>query len=256
MSLLTRWLHKLRPRVVVVRRCDMRAWAAQLLPVRGCQRADRAKLCTSTPPSASRLLAEERACGERDTALRTLVEQSSSPNLQLDSELLEQHRSAVSVQARLAAFLGINSSKEVLGVRIGESSHEGREGPSPPPVECATTPPPPMAEPLLLEWAVALLSAYMSAPPPVLAIGVHSDAGGAQAVVKIATEACKAWLSPVMNLRCVFLDDFEACDPFNMDLCLHKQGKFSAGLAPHASRCALPGMLGRLIPLCISCLSP
>ena len=71
--------------------------------------------------------------------------------------------------------------------------------------------------------AAASLASYAPPPKPVLLLGAHAGAGGAQLLGKLMHEACNRWLTPVLGLRCQVKDGFEACDPEDADIYVHKQ---------------------------------
>ena len=64
---------------------------------------------------------------------------------------------------------------------------------------------------------------------PVLVLGAHNTEGGAAVLGKLVSDACRSFFTPSMGKECAFRDEYDNCDPEKVDLCFHRQSRFSAG---------------------------
>ena len=65
--------------------------------------------------------------------------------------------------------------------------------------------------------------------PPILAIGAHDVAGGAGLIGKVLSEACRDYFAPRLGWKCATREGYDNCDPEQVDVCFHRQARFSAG---------------------------
>ena len=77
--------------------------------------------------------------------------------------------------------------------------------------------------------AMATLASMPRRIPPLLAVGTHGREGGASLIVKVISQACRLHPDSVLGRQCAFRDDYETCDPDDVDVCVHSQARFSAG---------------------------
>jgi len=249
-EVLIRLFQRWQPRVLVVRRCNMIAWAMQRISTT-CETSTRS--CLQSSPrdllAPANLVSEASRFSEQDVALRFVVLNASLNSHFFNYEWLFEERTASTAFMKLQAFLGISLPRAVLvrrqlsmtdallmskfsdkvylhqssSIRLGDRLAQGECGSTT--LHCTTT----MAATCSWAWASAALAALPQPGHPMLAIGVHFMYGGSSMVGKLVAEACRVWLTPQLGIRCSFRDVYDACDPNLVDLCLHKQARFSEG---------------------------
>ena len=247
-------------RVVVVRRCNTIAWAAQLLLLpQPCDDtgacADRDKVETLRPLLPARLVAKLAECRENEASLRSLMATVQLPQLSINFETTLQFQNEQRVQSmqQLSAFLRVpmtNSPSmpeadwrvpnvQELQDHFASESVERqqlvtRSKLSDAKWSCDT------------RWdaagqaacsdgrcaasaAAALLTANIASVQPIMAVGAHSAEGGSAALFKVFAHLCKAVLTPKLGVRCAYRSAYEGCDPASVDLCFLHDARFSEG---------------------------
>ena len=246
-------------RVVVVRRCNTIAWAAQLLLLpQPCDDtgacADRDKVENLRPLPPARLVAKLAECRENEASLRSLMATVQLPQLSINFETTLQFQNEQRVQSmqQLSAFLRVpmtNSPMPEADWRVPNvqelQDHFASES-----VErqqlvtrsklsdakwsCDT------------RWdaagqaacsdgrcaasaTAALLTANIASVQPIMAVGAHSAEGGSAALFKVFAHLCKAVLTPKLGVRCAYRSAYEGCDPASVDLCFLHDARFSEG---------------------------
>lgn len=247
-------------RVVIVRRCNTIAWAAQLLLLpQPCDEtgacADRDKVDTSRPLPPARLVAKLAECRENEASLRSLMATVQLPQLSINFEttLQFQNEQRVRSMQQVSAFLRVpmtNSpsmpeadwrvpNMQELQDHFASESIEKqqlvtRSKLSEAKWSCDT------------RWdaagqaacndgrcvasaAAASLTANIASVQPIMAIGAHSVEGGSAALFKVFVHLCKTVLTPKLGVRCAFRSAYEGCDPASVDLCFLHDARFSEG---------------------------
>eukprot|EP00326_Haptolina_ericina_P009132 CAMPEP_0181217566 /NCGR_PEP_ID=MMETSP1096-20121128/27221_1 /TAXON_ID=156174 ORGANISM="Chrysochromulina ericina, Strain CCMP281" /NCGR_SAMPLE_ID=MMETSP1096 /ASSEMBLY_ACC=CAM_ASM_000453 /LENGTH=337 /DNA_ID=CAMNT_0023309709 /DNA_START=328 /DNA_END=1341 /DNA_ORIENTATION=- len=167
---------------------------------------------------------------ESDRALRKLAFSTGCPRLYLNYEWLQEESGAHMVRRMLTTFLGIELPS---GFSV---THDINESGTPavllPGAACDQQPPEcneTADSGCDLHDGIGPLVSYSRMRFPMLAIGVHSDSGGAAFMAKVMAQACKVWLTPRLGIRCSFRDNYDACDSAQADLCFHGQARISTG---------------------------
>lgn len=75
--------------------------------------------------------------------------------------------------------------------------------------------------------ALATLAAAGERQRPVAALAAHGSEGGATVLSRLLAQACRT--QPLVWSRCAFRDGYDGCDPEEVDICVQRQGRFSAG---------------------------
>lgn len=228
---LLRLLIDMRPYLLIVRRCNTLQWVTQFLY--GCK--DQQQGCRPSPRqlSLSSVEAQARMHDESDRALRKLAFSTGCPRLYLNYEWLQEESGAHMVRRMLTTFLGIELPS---GFSV---THDINESGTPavllPGAACDQQPPEcneTADSGCDLHDGIGPLVSYSRMRFPMLAVGVHSDSGGAAFMAKVMAQACKVWLTPRLGIRCSFRDNYDACDSAQADLCFHGQARISTGAIP------------------------
>jgi len=241
MAALVHMLRRTRPRVLLVRRCNELLWASERMLQQRCS----AKHGCSQPLdllvhrgiSERQLLAEAASGKDRDLALKVVINASQTEVVHFNSEWLDEETNAAIAKQTLMDFLGAY----VLGPIISRGHAPMRNisatsvGGHPNSVDsvlshaCRVESTPCDTTNCSWRWATKRLATFRRPQRPMLVVSVHWASGGASVIGKLMTEACRAWLTPQFGIRCSLRDGYENCDPTQVDLCVQRNGHFSAG---------------------------
>ena len=242
-------------RVVVVRRCNTIAWAAQLLLLpQPCDDTgacpDREKIDTPQPLPPAQLLAKLGECRENEASLRYLMATVQLPQLSINFESLQKEQRVQSMQ-QVSDFLRVPmtyspsvhaadwrapnmqelqdhfASESIERQQLVAHSNsaslacdarwDGAGQPSCNEGRCVAS------------AAAASLTANIASVQPIMAIGAHSVEGGSAALFKVFVHLCKTVLTPKLGVRCAYRSAYEGCDPASVDLCFLHEARFSEG---------------------------
>ena len=225
-----------KARLLVVRRCDVEAWAALRLMRPGAPPPG-AGWANGSLASSRALQAEVPRCRERDAALVTYVSLIGRPSVRVYAEALAAEPARKRLGASLRDLLGIEKGVKGLlwfsekalslgaeplrgGCAAGaavESQAEGSDY-----EKCVS------AGSCRQSEAVRRLAQLPKARPPILILAAHGVEGGAQLLHRVVVEACRLLLTPRRGAACAFVEGFDGCDAESSDVCMLNDGRFSA----------------------------
>ena len=225
-----------KARLLVVRRCDVEAWAALRLMRPGAPPPG-AGWANGSLASSRALQAEVPRCRERDAALVTYVSLIGRPSVRVYAEALAAEPARKRLGASLRDLLGIEKGVKGLlwfsekalslgaeplrgGCAAGaavESQAEGSDY-----EKCVS------AGSCRQSEAVRRLAQLPKARPPILILAAHGVEGGAQLLHRVVVEACRLLLTPRRGAACAFVEGFDGCDADASDVCMLNDGRFSA----------------------------